>query len=352
MEKRKIALLESERELLEAQRSLQDGFLSAETEFYKSLKTLYEIAASIVQEEKNLYEDKLLFEETKAKGYSPTSTKYRLAQSEVLNDEHKVEIYKRKLERETRIFASKCGIEFYQDKAENFLPSEIPEVTAIDVHEFKKENYKEIQNAEWEKYINTLKRKADKSVSLSANAGFVLDKRSGNSSNYSYADSLTAGIDYTWNSTGLVFSADAFFPIENFSNPSCELGISFAPNQFLIERNSTLQEKQDEVQEDIAIKEAEQNYLTNVISQKSELTDLLWEKSENLESFDMYTQLEKDMATYFAKGLISESEYKSAQVNRENYRIQLLINNLDLIIYNNETKMLFTRDEELQHEKK
>lgn len=113
MEKRKIALLESERELLEAQRSLQDGFLSAETEFYKSLKTLYEIAASIVQEEKNLYEDKLLFEETKAKGYSPTSTKYRLAQSEVLNDEHKVEIYKRKLEREIRIFASKCGIEFY-----------------------------------------------------------------------------------------------------------------------------------------------------------------------------------------------------------------------------------------------
>ena len=119
----------------------------------------------------------------------------------------------------------------------------------------------------------------------------------------------------------------------------------------MIERNSTLQEKQDEVQEDIAIKEAEQNYLTSVISQKSELTDLLWEKSENLESFDMYTQLEKDMATYFAKGLISESEYKSAQVNRGNYRIQLLINNLDLIIYNNETKMLFTRDEELQHEK-
>ena len=150
----------------------------------------------------------------------------------------------------------------------------------------------------------------------------------------------------------MVFSADAFFPIENFSNASCELGISFAPNQFLIERNSTLQEKQDEVQEDIAIKKAEQNYLTSVISQKSELTDLLWEKSENLESFDMYTQLEKDMATYFAKGLISASEYKSGQVKRENYRIQLLINNLDLIIYNNETKMLFTRDEELQHEKK
>ena len=65
----------------------------------------------------------------------------------------------------------------------------------------------------------------------------------------------------------------------------------------------------------------------------------------------MYTSLAKDTALYFERGIISESEYKSAQVNKENYRIQILINNLDLIIYNDETRLLFTRDEELENVK-
>ena len=45
--------------------------------------------------------------------------------------------------------------------------------------------------------------------------------------------------------------------------------------------------------------------------------------------------------------MISESEYKTAEVNKENYRIQCLLDQIDLIIYNNNTKLKFTRDEEI-----
>lgn len=62
----------------------------------------------------------------------------------------------------------------------------------------------------------------------------------------------------------------------------------------------------------------------------------------------MYVQLEKDMTSYFKDGIITESEYLTAFANKELYRIRLLINDIDLIIYNNTTKLLFCRDDEIQ----
>lgn len=61
----------------------------------------------------------------------------------------------------------------------------------------------------------------------------------------------------------------------------------------------------------------------------------------------MYVRLERDMAEYLKAGIITESEYLNAFANREQYRLQLLINDIDLIIYNNTTKLLFCRDEEI-----
>ncbi len=160
MEQRKITLLESERTLLEAKRALQNGFVSAEKEFYSSLKNLYEIASQIIKEEKNLYEDKLSFEKIRAQGYSSGSTTYRLSQNKVLADEHSVQVYRHKLERETRIFAAKCGVYYSEKDPVDFLPQEIPEVEGIDVFSFKKDTYAKIENASWKKHINTLERDA------------------------------------------------------------------------------------------------------------------------------------------------------------------------------------------------
>ncbi|MCR5217942.1 hypothetical protein [Treponema sp.] len=344
-EERKISLLEADRDLLEARRSLQNGYLDAETEFYEELKDLYEIAADIVSAEKSLYEDKLDFEKVKAQGYSTGSTTYRLAQSEVKTDEHNVEVYRHKLERQVKIFASKCGASYEEVNAADFLPAEILAVEVIDVDSFARENYSAIESAVWTKYINDLKRKADKSHTLKGSAGYTFDNKV-SSSEDKYADTVDASLSYTWDDTALTASAGVSLPVDS-GDPVYKLGLSFNPSQFLIANIQRLSDEEEAKIEELAIKSAGNAYDTAVISQRTSAADLLWDKGVLEENYDMYSTLEKDMASYFKKGIITESEYKSAQVNKENYRIKLLINALELIIYNNETRTMFVRDDEL-----
>ena len=101
----------------------------------------------------------------------------------------------------------------------------------------------------------------------------------------------------------------------------------------------------------IAINSSKSNYVTSVISQNTTLHDLEWAKKKDLENLDLYTKLEEDTKTYFDRGLITESEYNSAKVNKENYQVQCLIDDIEMIIYNNDTKLLFTRDSELYKDK-
>ena len=61
----------------------------------------------------------------------------------------------------------------------------------------------------------------------------------------------------------------------------------------------------------------------------------------------MYSALERDTMRWFRNGIVTESEYKAAVVNKEKYRVQCLIDVIECIMYNNETKLLFVRDEEL-----
>lgn len=84
-----------------------------------------------------------------------------------------------------------------------------------------------------------------------------------------------------------------------------------------------------------------------MVDQQQSLSDIIWSRQTNAETYEMYVRLEKDMAEYLKAGIITESEYLNAFANREQYRLQLLINDIDLIIYNNTTKLLFCRDEEI-----
>lgn len=54
--------MEFERKVLEAKRALQNGFLTAEKEFYEELRSLYKTKADIVTAQKDLYEDTIEFE--------------------------------------------------------------------------------------------------------------------------------------------------------------------------------------------------------------------------------------------------------------------------------------------------
>lgn len=353
-EQREIALLKSERALLEAQRALQNGFVNMETEFYTKLKNLFEIVAKIVAAQKSLYEHSLEFEQLRVQGFTSTSSKYRLKQMEVSSDQHDVEICRHELERETKIFAQECGIEYNFADAMDFLPTEIPELEIVNVLDFKEDDFTEIEKAVWTNTINSKTRHANKAFTVSVNAGYTFANtlNSFMTNAMEYGDTVDVGSSLAWHSTGLQVSGGVSLPTnsENF-NPLYKLSFSLVPNQF---RLAAVQKKSDSVDESlefVAIESARKKYKTSVVAQQSSLEELMWAANTNAESFETYSQLESDTASWYQRGIITESEYRSAQVNKENYRIKILINALDLIIYNNKTMVLFNRDEELKHER-
>ena len=342
---RKIALLKAEREVLELQRKLQNQFVQAEKDFYSELKDLYSIATEIVKAEKDLYEDQLDFEQIVAQGYSKTSSKYRTAQMEVLSDQHTVETARHKLEREVRIFASECGAEYDCEDPMDFLPADIPAVEAVDVLSFDKEDYTEIESAKWTQYINTLTREAETEITLTGSAGYTFNNSKTSS------DTVDVASSFKWKDTGLGLSAGVSVPVNSSSAPVYSFGVSFDP---LALKKAGLEDQQEELtvkQEELAVQSAEISYDTAVISQQSELNDIEWNRSTNAEALELYTDLEADTLKWFKQGIVNESEYKTAAVNKENYRIQCIVNDIELIIYNDETTLLFCRDQELKHER-
>ncbi len=350
-EKREIALLKSQRTLLTAQRNLQNGFVTAEKEFYTYIKSLFQIAVSIIKAEKDLYDDEIKFEEVRAKGYSTGSSKYRSAQMQVLSDRRTVENNQHELEREMKIFYSRCGKEYDGSNAMDFLPDEIISVQTVDVHSFNKNDYTEIESALWTKHINDLTRQADKAFSLTASVGYTFGNK--NAFNNSKVDSLDAGLGFALKNSALSVNTGLSLPMNTESlNPSYSLGFSLDPSAFFENSISEKKSRLDEEQEMISIRSAENKYETAVITQETSLEDILWSKKSNLEFFTLYSQLEADNKLYFDRGVITESEYRSSHVNKENYRIQCLINDIQLIIYNDETQLLFRRDGELLQEEK
>jgi len=342
-QKLEVTRLASERTVLEARRALQNGLVSAEKDFYTELKSLYSTAAAIVSSENDLYDDQLSFNEIRAKGFLPGSLKYRQAEMKVLSGERNVQINKRELERQTKIFASKCGIEYDGSNALEFLPDSVPEAEAADVLSFKKETYVKIEKATWNNYINTLNRKADSKITVRGKAGYTFDNSTTDS------DTVDLGASLTWNGTGLTANAGLSWPLETDSfYPVYTFGLSFSPQPFLLANITDKQKEIAEEEEKIDIQAAEKDYQTEVISRQTELSDILWKKQTNEQSLDMYSKLASDEEKYYRQGYVTLSEYKNAKANKENYEIQCLINDIELLIYNDETKLLFCRDDEIK----
>ncbi|MBQ1869440.1 MAG: hypothetical protein II146_03085, partial [Treponema sp.] len=324
-------------------RALQNGLITAEKDFYTELKSLYSTAASIVKAENDLYDDQLAFNEIRAKGYIAGSLKYRQAEMKVLSGERNVEINKRELERQTKIFASKCGIEYDGNDAVEFLPDSVPQAEAVDVLSFKKEAFAKIEKATWTNRINTLNRNADSKITVRGKAGYTFDNSSTDS------DTLDLGSSLTWNGTGLTASAGVSWPLKTDSfYPVYTFGLSFSPQPFLLANITDQQKEIAEEQEKIDIQSAEKDYQTEMISRQTQLSDIQWKKKTNEESLDMYKKLAADEERYYRQGYVTLSEYRNAKANKENYEIQCLINDIELLIYNDETKLLFCRDDEIK----
>lgn len=343
---RKLKLMNAERTFLNAKRALQNRALEAEKEFYTQLKALFTGENDIIQAQKTLYDNTLKFEEIKAKGYSKSSSNYRQAELQVLSDTHTVETKIRALEHDCAVFAAKCGARFEAgQKARDFLPDSIQSVEAVDIASLKKENYKKIEEAEWTHSYNTLARTAEKNFTLGASAGYTI-QNSHVSSSGTKADTVDAGVSAGL--YGLSLDAGVSVPVGKSHSPVYTLSGSVDLNAFQKAKLGSDKNAYSQQQELIAIQSAADAYDTSIVDQTQSLNDIRWAKETNRQTYDMYVQLEKDMASYLKDGIITESEYLTSFANKELYRIRLLINDIDLIIYNNTTKLLFCRDDEIQ----
>lgn len=334
---RKVSIMKAERSRLEAVRAVNARAISAEKEFYTELKSLLNSINSIIKAQSSYYSDTISFEQTKAKGYSATSSTYRLAQMKVVSDQHEIESSIKELQHDYTVFYKKCGYDIeLNDLSDimNLVPQDIEEVEAVNVSDFEKELYTKIESAEWTNKINNLERTSKKSFSLSFNGGYTLDNSTTNS------DTVNAGVSGSYQ--GLSLSGGVMFPVGTEKNdPTFTVSAGISLNSFLKSNITTKQNKLSNEQELLDIQSANNAYETYIVSAQKNLEQLNWEINTTKESSDMYEELERDLASWYQNGIISQSEYLSAKTNSDQYKLKTIINKLDILIYNDEVKSNF-----------
>lgn len=335
---RKITLLTAQRNLTQAKRNLQKQALQSETDFYTQLKALLTSTSEIITAQTQLYTDTIDFESIKAKGYSTASSTYKLAQMKVMSDQHDIDSKIRSLIHDYLLFYKKCGYEITLDQDTDFydlIPSDLPQVQALNIEDFEADKYTEIEEALWTYEINSLSRAASKSFTLSANGGYTF--------NNSTTSSNTIDTGLTSTIGGFNLTAGVSIPVQG-GNPAYTFSASLSPSTFF--QNSITKKTNDltEEQELLAIENARTNFETVKVDKEQELQDLEWNKQSYNESYTMYQDLANQLETHYKAGLIKESEYLSALSNAKNYKVKLISNLIDFIIYNNELQSLFVAD--------
>ena len=159
----------------------------------------------------------------------------------------------------------------------------------------------------------------------------------------------------TWKWTGISASAGVGLPTgssitggscDKTFNPYYSFSLSLSPNDWRLSKLEKQQDKIDEKLESIAVKSAEDDYQTELLDKTSTFHDLKWSENSYAEEFDMYTKLESDMAAWLKQGIVTESDYLDAKNNKEKARLNVMINEIEQIIFNNEVKLLFHDDAE------
>lgn len=338
---REINLKKAERTVLEAKRNLQSQTIKVETAFYNQIKSLLESTDSLLKTKQSLYDDTLSFESVVAKGYSKTSSTYRQAEMKVISDKHSVEEKERKLIHSYKSFYTDCGISLEIDENVDFLdliPSEIPVLTPVNINDFDKEKYTKLENAKWNYEINSLNRKVNKNISLGLNGGYTFNNSA------TSKDSIDAGISSKVG--GLSLAAGVKVPVgEELKNTDFTLSATFTPNT---NKKQKISERQSELEEELellAIESAISDYESYVVQSSQNIDDILWNKLSIEESYKMYTNLEKDMKNWYSQGIIAQSEYLNAKSNAESYKVKLLENQLEILIYNNNIYGMFVSEE-------
>ncbi len=361
---RTVELMKAERDLLEAERNVRNGALTAEKEFYQSLKDLYNDAIDVLSAKSDLYEDSSDLRLLAVQGYSKSSATYRQADLKVQGDKRTVLEKQRIFQRETMVFARKCGIEYVRGKDESgdseksgqiayesclaYLPDWIPQVDGLDISAFDINQYASLESAVWDQKINELEREADYEMTLYATGQYKF--------NDSFTNCDSAGGKLTWDWNGLSASAGVYVPtgssifagdssLEKSTSPYFAFSLGLDLSSWRLAKIQRQQNKLNLELDQLEIESAREDYETDILDMTSSYNDIQWSQREYSQEYDMYRDLEADMSKWLKRGIVTESDYIDAKNNMEISRINVLINAVDLIIYNNESKLLFVDDE-------
>ena len=340
---RQVSLLKAERTLTEATRKLRNQAVTTEKAFYSELKNLLNSTVNLLNLEKTLYTNQIDFEKIKAQGYSTGSSTYRLAQMRVISTEHDIENSRRALTTSYILFYKKCGFTISFDEGTrgtdptDFIPSDITEIETINIHDYKPELYTEVENVIWTNKINSLQRKTKSTFSLSANGGVTFNNTAAS------ADTVDGGLSSTIG--GVNLAAGVSLPVNDLNSPVFTLSATLSPNVFRQNAITAQTDELSEKEEKINLETAYANYETKIFECEQNLEKILWNIKADEESYNMYQNLEKDLAKWYEQGVITESEYYSAKVNAQSYYVKNIINLIDLIIYNDNIVTMFVEEQ-------
>lgn len=344
---REISLLKSDRSVLEAERNLSSKAIEKEKSFYQSLSKLLSSISSIIQKKNSLIDDQNSFEKTKLEGYSASSSTYIKAEMKVLSSERELESAIHTLINDYKLFYMNCGYELDIDDNTDLvslIPDDIPVVEAEDITQYKAENYTQVESNLYNQSVNQMSRDAATKLTLSANGGYAYRNNNGTDSN-----TVSAGVSGSYQ--GLSLSASVNVPIASgitssagapsSSSPSLTLGLSYTPGTA---KKNKIQDQLTEIaieQENAKVDSAYSAYENAVKEKLIKLEDIKWNEETNNRNYEMYASVEKNMKDYYNRGLISEKDYTSSQINTLQAYIKQLTNRIDLIVYNVEVKAMF-----------
>ena len=332
-EQKKLSLEKANRNVLESKRNLEKGKTKIYSSFLQELRELYSSALAVTQAENSLIEKQLDFDTTKAKGYATSSAKYRTAFLEVESAKRSVREKERLYKSSLAIFAAKCSVKSSQID----LNFELPQVKLNSIRDYKKDDFSELEKANWNYQINSQSRNINSDFSLSVQAGYGFSLN-----DESFSDSAQAGL--TINYKGIALSATTAIPINQNSNPSLSFSLGWKPSTSKIQKLSVQNENLQDKLEQLEIANAQESFFDTVLQMSEKRSNLEWETEQNLEQEKLYAELEKDVESWYKKGIVSESEYRQAKVNYENAKVKLALTKIDRIIYNNDLSMLFVTD--------
>ena len=338
---REISLLKSQRAVLEAERALTSKAVEKEKTFYKSISSILSSILNIVSKKNSLNDEYIEFEKIKLQGYSKTSSSYIKEEMKVLTQEHELEAEIHSLITDYKFFYFDCGYEIEIPQDTDFtqlIPQDIPFVEAVDINNYKAENYKQIESNLWKQKINQMSRDAAKDFTLSANGGYTYKNAA-----TANANTVNAGLAAAYQGIGL--DAGVHVPVGSGSGgtvaPSLSLGITYTPNTFKKNKiNRELTEISIE-QEEMEVESAYTDYEETLRQMKIQLEDIKWAEETNNKNYKMYADVEKEMLDYYKRGFISERDYVSASINTIQSKVKGLINRIDLIVYNDDVKAKF-----------